>query len=488
MKELNRVLTIAGSDSGGGAGIQADLKTFQAFDVYGMSVITSVTAQNTQGVRSVYDISPEVIADQLDMVVSDIGVDAVKIGMLSNAGIIQVVVKKISEYQLKKVVLDPVMVAKSGHLLLREGDREYLITELLPLVDLVTPNIPEAEIMSNIKIEDLDSMKQAAQQIKELGAAHVLIKGGHLKGEEIVDLLLSNEEFFTYKTKRIKTKNNHGTGCTLSSAIAASLTQGNSLKEAVEIARDYVFKAIQNAPSNIGQGNGPLYHHVDPPYISHFQKSALDFEKWFEKNENIFNSELEALKKMVTDSKHCLSVGIGNGMFAEKLGIKYGVEPSEGMAELARKRGIEVKQGYSEHLPYPDESFNQVLLATVLSYVNDQFQTIKEAYRVLKPGGEIIISFLPAEGSYVLLYELSYLRGRFDPEIAPEYPYPLEFIRDADWVSTGSLIEMLEKAGFGKLKFVQTLTRHPKYSTEKVEEPQTGYERGDYVVVKGVKE
>jgi ubiquinone/menaquinone biosynthesis C-methylase UbiE len=124
----------------------------------------------------------------------------------------------------------------------------------------------------------------------------------------------------------------------------------------------------------------------------------------------------------------------------------------------------------------------------VLSYVEDKVQTIREAYRILKPGGEVIISFLPAEGSYVLLYELSYLRGRFDPEIAPEYPYPLEFIKDADWVSTGSLIKMLKKTGFGKLKFVQTLTRHPKYSTEKVEEPQTGYKRGDYVVVKGVKE
>jgi len=488
MKRLARVLTIAGSDSGGGAGIQADLKTFQAFDLYGMSVITSVTAQNTKEVRSVFDISPEGVADQIDMVVLDIGVDAMKVGMLSNADIIRVVAKKISEHRLQHVVLDPVMVAKSGDFLLHKGDEKYLIKELLPLVELVTPNIPEAEIMSNIKIEDLASMKQAAQKIKELGVDHVLIKGGHLKGSEIIDLLFYNGEFFTFKTKRIETKNTHGTGCTLSSAIAASLAQGNSLQEAVEIARDYVFKAIKNAPGNIGQGSGPLYHHIDPPFISHFQKSALDFEKWFEKNEPIFNSELKALKEMVTDPEHCLSVGIGDGMFAEKLGIRYGVQPSEGMAELARKRGIEVKQGYSEHLPYADESFNQVLLATVLSYVQDKFQTIKEAYRVLKPGGEVIVSILPAEGSYALLYELSYLRGKFDSEIAPEYPYPLEFIRDADWVSTGSLIEMLKKAGFGKLKFIQTLTRHPKYSTEKVEESQTGYKRGDYVVVKGVKE
>jgi len=175
-------------------------------------------------------------------------------------------------------------------------------------------------------------------------------------------------------------------------------------------------------------------------------------------------------------------------MFAEKLGIRYGVEPSEGMAELARKRGIEVKHGYAENIPYPNESFNQVLLATVLSYVQDKVQTIREAYRVLKPGGEVIVSILPAEGSYTLLYSLSYLRGRFDPEIAPEYPYPLEFIRDADWTSTNRLIEMLEKVGFRKLKFVQTLTRHPKYATEEVEAPQSGYKKGDYVVVKGVKE
>lgn len=272
MKRLACVLTIAGSDSGGGAGIQADLKTFQAFDVYGMSVITSVTAQNTKEVRSAFDISPEVVADQIDMVVSDIGVGAVKIGMLSNAEIIRVVAKKISEHGLQHGVLDPVMVAKSGDFLLHKGDEEYLIKELLPLVELLTPNIPEAEIIGNCKIEGLEDMKEAAHKINKLGANDVLIKGGHLPGREITDLLFYNGEFFTFKTKRIETKNTHGTGCTLSSAIAASLAKGNSLKEAVEIARDYVFKAIKNAPSNIGQGNGPLYHNVNYP----FHKYLLD--------------------------------------------------------------------------------------------------------------------------------------------------------------------------------------------------------------------
>jgi hydroxymethylpyrimidine/phosphomethylpyrimidine kinase len=487
MKKLARVLTIAGSDSGGGAGIQADLKTFQAFDVYGMSVITSVTAQNTQEVHSIQNISPGVIADQIDMVISDIGVDAVKIGMLSNADIIRVVAKKITEHRLKHVVLDPVMVAKSGDFLLQKGDEEYLIKELLPLVEVLTPNIPEAEIISNHKIEKMEDMKEAARKINKLGVNGVLIKGGHLPGREITDLLYYNKEFYTYRTRRVETRNTHGTGCTLSSAIAASLANGYNLQEAVDRARDYVYKAINNAPDNIGQGHGPLYHNVNPPYISHFQKSALDFEEWFKKNKNVFDSELKALEEMVTDPEHCLSVGVGNGMFAEKLGIRYGVEPAEGMVALARKRGIEVKQGYSEDLPYPDEAFNQVLLGTVLSYVNDKDKTIKESYRVLKPGGEIIVSILPAEGSYAILYSLSYLKGRFDPEIAPEYPYPLEFIRDAEWISTGRLIKLLEENGFGNLRFVQTLTRHPKYTTRDVEEPQTGYEKGDFLVVKGVK-
>jgi hydroxymethylpyrimidine/phosphomethylpyrimidine kinase len=263
MRKLARVLTIAGSDSGGGAGIQADLKTFQAFDVYGMSVITSVTAQNTQEVRSVYNISPVVIADQIDMVVSDIGVDAVKVGMLSNADIIKVVAKKIFEHKLQNVVLDPVMVAKSGCFLLQKGDEEYLIKELLPQVELVTPNIPEAEIISNSKIKDLEDMKQAAREINKLGVNSVLIKGGHLPGTEIIDLLFYNGKFFVYRSRRVETQNTHGTGCTLSSAIAASLADGYNLQEAVDRARNYVYKAIKNAPDNIGKGHGPLYHNVD---------------------------------------------------------------------------------------------------------------------------------------------------------------------------------------------------------------------------------
>ncbi|MBZ2174466.1 bifunctional hydroxymethylpyrimidine kinase/phosphomethylpyrimidine kinase [Schnuerera sp. xch1] len=487
MKKLARVLTIAGSDSGGGAGIQADLKTFQAFDVYGMSAITSITAQNTKEVCSVCDIPLDTIADQIGVVCEDIGIDAIKIGMLSNSDIINIVANKIKHYKAPNVVLDPVMVAKSGDLLLQEEAYKSLINKLLPLVYLVTPNIPEAEIISGCKIKTLEDMKHAAKCIRKLGVKNVLIKGGHLSGSEVVDLLLVNDEFFIYRFARVDSKNTHGTGCTLSSAIAACLAKGHNLNDAVDTAREYVYKAITNAPINIGNGHGPLYHNLKPQYVSHYKKAAQDFEDWFNKNKNLFTSEFKALKKFVTDPENCLSVGIGNGMFAEKLGIKFGVEPSEAMAKFARERNISVKSGCAEDIPWPDESFNQVLLGTILASVKDKAKAIKEAYRVLKTGGEVIVSIIAGEGAYAILYDYSYMKGEYNYEICPEYPYPLEFVRNAEWITTEKLIKLLEDVGFKDLEFVQTLVKNPKYTNEEIEEPQSGYKSGSYIIIKGVK-
>ncbi|OPL15561.1 MAG: hypothetical protein AVO39_07640 [delta proteobacterium MLS_D] len=225
----------------------------------------------------------------------------------------------------------------------------------------------------------------------------------------------------------------------------------------------------------------------DRPVVSPFESEASDFDDWFFHNRNVFESELKATACFVTDPERTLSVGAGSGIFDERLGIRHGVEPAAGMAELARQRGIDVKIGCAEKLPYPDGSFRGVLLNTVLSYVSDRPRAVAEAARVLKPEGHIIVSYIPREGSYALLYELALARGKHDSEASPPVPYPLKFIQGTHWCSTDEIISLLSGAGFENLDFVQTLTRHPKYSVLEVEEPVPGYDRGDYVVVRGIK-
>ncbi|MEM7008074.1 MAG: bifunctional hydroxymethylpyrimidine kinase/phosphomethylpyrimidine kinase [Thermodesulfobacteriota bacterium] len=255
-----RALTIAGSDSGGGAGIQADLKTFTALGVYGMSAITSVTAQNTQGVQEIFNLPPELVEQQMDSVLSDIGVDAVKIGMLSTKEIILAVSKKITEFDLKNLVLDPVMIAKGGEDLLQKEAEQTLIDELLPNTYLLTPNNPEAGVLCGIEINSIDDMKEAAKSIKALGPQNVLIKGGHLDpSQNAVDILYDGKEFYEFKSERINTKNTHGTGCTYSAAICAGLAKGLSLVEAIAGAKEYINLAIKNS-FEIGSGHGPLNH------------------------------------------------------------------------------------------------------------------------------------------------------------------------------------------------------------------------------------
>jgi hydroxymethylpyrimidine/phosphomethylpyrimidine kinase len=259
-KKIPRALTIAGSDSGGGAGIQADLKTFTAFKVFGMSVLTSITAQNTQWVLGINDLPPEFVELQIDAVLSDIGVDAAKTGMLSNEAIVMTVANKFKQYGIEKLVVDPVMRAKSGDALLKREAEKALVKELLPLAFVVTPNLPEAEVLSGIQISSVENMKEAAKRIKALGPKYVLVKGGHLEWTpESTDILYDGKDFYDFSSLRIETKNTHGTGCTYSSAICAGLAKGLYLVEAIEKAKNYVTEAIRKS-FNLGKGHGPLNH------------------------------------------------------------------------------------------------------------------------------------------------------------------------------------------------------------------------------------
>ncbi|GAB3496117.1 bifunctional hydroxymethylpyrimidine kinase/phosphomethylpyrimidine kinase [Curvibacter fontanus] len=261
-KHYPRVLSIAGSDSGGGAGIQADLKTFSALGCYGMTAITALTAQNTQGVRGIHGVPPEFLAAQIDAVLEDIGADAVKIGMLHAPEIVRVVAQAIRKHRLQHVVLDPVMVATSGDRLIAEETVSVLVKELFPLATVITPNLDEAELLLGHKIAGIAGLEPAAKELLALGAPNVLLKGGHLQGDEVVDLLLQpGRDPLRLASARIASKNVHGTGCTLSSAIAAHLALGHALEDAVRLARAYILGAIAaGAEVRTGQGHGPLNH------------------------------------------------------------------------------------------------------------------------------------------------------------------------------------------------------------------------------------
>lgn len=256
---IQKALTIAGSDSGGGAGIQADLKTFQELGVFGMSAVTAVTAQNTLGVHGVYPMTPEAIEKQIDAVAADIGVDALKTGMLFSAEIIEAVAGKIKEHGFTNVIVDPVMVAKGGASLLQAEATEALKTKLLPCALVVTPNIPEAEVISGMTIHSEEDKRKAAKAIAALGVKYVLIKGGHDDGASTVDLLFDGEEFHTFTGERVKTKNTHGTGCTFSAAMTASIAKGASVRIAAETAKQFIQAAIEDG-IYIGEGHGPTNH------------------------------------------------------------------------------------------------------------------------------------------------------------------------------------------------------------------------------------
>ncbi|MBH68790.1 MAG: bifunctional hydroxymethylpyrimidine kinase/phosphomethylpyrimidine kinase [Rhodospirillaceae bacterium] len=255
-----RVLICAGSDSGGGAGIQADIKTVTALGGFAATTITALTAQNTKGVFSVYDIPINFIKEQARVVLQDLGADCVKTGMLHNADVIKAVAETLeTEVPGAPLVVDPVMVAKGGHQLLEPTALDILKSELIIKATLITPNVPEAELLSGMVIENVDSMRSAAEILLALGPRAVLIKGGHLAGESLTDLLVTESGERTYSGPRLDTRNTHGTGCTLASAIATGLAQKYELENAIERARNYVFNAILSAPG-LGSGHGPLNH------------------------------------------------------------------------------------------------------------------------------------------------------------------------------------------------------------------------------------
>ncbi len=255
---IKKVLTIAGSDSGGGAGIQADLKTITVLGAFGMSVITALTAQNTLGVHAVHEVPPDFVAAQFDAVAADIGVDAAKTGMLPSAAIMEVVAEKVRQYGIRKLVVDPVMVAKGGASLMAPEARAILIKVLLPLALVVTPNIPEAEVLTDVVIASVSDMRAAARIIHELGAPNVVVKGGHLPAGA-VDVLYDGREFHEFPFHRLATRDTHGTGCTFSAALATGLAGGLTVRESLAVTEDYMAAAVGNA-LRIGAGHGPTNH------------------------------------------------------------------------------------------------------------------------------------------------------------------------------------------------------------------------------------
>lgn len=258
-----RVLIIAGSDSGGGAGIQADIKTVTALKGFAMTAITAVTAQNTLGVQGIFPLLPIQVTQQIQSVMDDIGADVIKVGMLGQVEIVENVAQKLEKYPHIPIILDPVMLAKGGNALLEEPAVKILLKKLVPQAHLLTPNIPEAEALTGLSsITTLDDMRQAATHLRRMGAKNILLKGGHLPGDDLTDfLLLENGAERFYHGKRIPTRHTHGTGCTLASAIATGLSQAMSLPDSIARARDYLQKAIEAAPQ-YGQGAGPLNHAI----------------------------------------------------------------------------------------------------------------------------------------------------------------------------------------------------------------------------------
>lgn len=252
-------MTVAGSDSGGGAGIQADLKTFAALGVYGASVVTALTAQNTCTVAGVHPSPPDFVSLQIETVLDDIPVKAVKTGMLFEAGIVEAVCAALAKNRAENLVVDPVMIAKSGDSLLKPEAVEALKARLIPMALLVTPNIPEAEALAGIKINGVEEMKEAARRIVKMGASSAVIKGGHMRGGELTDLLLTDGVFTKFVRNRIDTKHTHGTGCTFSAAITAGLAKGLSVIDAVDSAERYIEEAIKHAEP-LGKGHGPVNH------------------------------------------------------------------------------------------------------------------------------------------------------------------------------------------------------------------------------------
>lgn len=261
MNKIPKVLTIAGSDCSGGAGIQADIKTISALGAYAASAITAITAQNTLGVQDVLPISPSMVTAQIDSIMTDIEIDAVKIGMVNDASIVEVIVSGIKKYKPKYVVCDPVMISTSGCRLMEENTVDIIKQTLFPLSTVITPNLHEVSLLVGRKVSNIEEMKIAAEELSKKYDTNVLVKGGHLHSDEMCDVLFADNQFYMFTGEKIETRNLHGTGCTLSSAIATFLCKVGSISEAVSLSKDYVSKSIKcGVDLNVGHGNGPVWH------------------------------------------------------------------------------------------------------------------------------------------------------------------------------------------------------------------------------------
>lgn len=265
IKTYPSVLSIAGFDSSGGAGIQADIKTISALGCYATCALTALPVQNTTGVKNIYSIEEQAVAEQMSAVFEDIFPDAVKIGMIHTSSLVGTIVNTLKKYPFVPVVFDPVMVSTSGHQLIENETIYVIIEELFPIAEIITPNLDEAAVLAKMPIKTVEDMKNAGEKILQLGVKSLLLKGGHLEGENITSLLFLNKKIYTFDTQKYNTRNTHGSGCTLSSAIAAYLAQGKSMLEAVSLAQEYVHKAIFYGKDQVvGKGNGPLNHFFAP--------------------------------------------------------------------------------------------------------------------------------------------------------------------------------------------------------------------------------
>lgn len=436
---MNVALTIAGSDSGGGAGIQADLKTFAALHVYGTSVITSVTAQNTVGVFGIQDMPPAFVGKQIDAVFTDIKVDACKTGMLSNAGIIGTVAQKIEEYAVEKYVLDPVMVAKSGDALLQQDAVSSLIDKLVPISCVITPNIDEASLITGMDIKNTKDMEKVAQKIREMGAGTVVVKGGHLEGDA-VDVVCTGEVHLL-KSERIQTKNTHGTGCTFSSAIAAELAKGKDTLTAVKNAKEFITTAIKYS-FPIGKGHGPAHH---------FAVLYREAEKY---------GILDQLEKGYNLAK---SVGLSSLIPEVQTNLVMALPQAETPSDVAGYPGRLVKfKGTVKAVSCPEFGASSHMARVVLAAMGHD-KTIRSAMNIRY--GEDVVKAAEAQGLVI---------GTFSREEEPEH-IRIKEGSTLDW-GTNAAIERLGKVpdliydegGISREAMVRVLGKNPEDVVKKV--------------------
>lgn len=474
-------LTINSLDQINRTGITSDLKTFSSFYVDGVSIASSIISKNSNRQKNIHEIPKKVLEDQLNSVLDEYIFNSVKIGFFPGKDHLDEILKIVKKYDLNKIVLDLSLV--DNKVLTYDEIKNSLLEDFLPEVFILVLDIEKAEKVSDINIENKDDAQKAADIIEKKGPDFVLIKNRSIK--DFADLLYDGDSYNYHEGYETDEDNHLEARSTFSAAVTSCLAKGLDMDKTIGISEDYVKRAVIS--STEVKDKKHLDHSIKPLDLSAFEEEAEDFDSWFENNKNVFESEFKAEKELMVNPENAVSIGVGSGLFASRLGIKYGVEPATGMAELSKEKGINAMKGVAEYVPLPDEQFDTVLMSTILSYVDDPQKAVDEAYRILKSGGNLVVSFLPKEGSYTMLYDLARLLGKHDPERSPEHPYPIKFIKGSDWVSIDQVKKLMKNAGFVDFKYVQTLTKHPKFTNEEIEEPVAGYKEGDYVVIRGEK-